>query len=203
MAKSPTLMVGTPSSTDLGEAAWMRIIDKYYPADGPDPEMRRIYLLHATQVADLACALNEARSLGLDPAMVRGAAMLHDIGICRTNAPGIHCHGEEPYMRHGIIGAEMLRREGAPEEWAMVAETHTGTGLTEADVVQQQLPLPPRDYMPQTLLERLVCYADKFYSKSGSMERRTVARARASLSRHGGDTIDRFDRLHDQFGFVD
>ena len=181
---------------------YQAIIDKYYPAEGGDPLCRDIYMKHACQVADMAVALNEAAHLGLDADMVRGAAMLHDIGICRTKAPGIQCHGEEPYIRHGVIGAEILRSEGAPEEWVRVAETHTGTGLTEEDILQQQLALPPRDYMPETLLEKLVCYADKFYSKSGTMEKRTVAKARAALARHGGDSLARFDAMHRMFGYV-
>ena len=164
--------------------------------------MREIYMKHACQVADMAVALNESAAHGLDPYMVRGAAMLHDIGICRTKAPGIHCLGEEPYIRHGIIGAEILREEGAPEEWARVAENHTGTGLTADDIIQQQLPLPERDFMPETILEKLVCYADKFYSKSGAMEKRTVAKARAALARHGGDSLVRFDAMYNLFGYV-
>lgn len=195
---------GTPLSTDYRcmTTDYQAIIDKYYPASEGDPLMRDIYMKHACQVADMAVALNENAALGLDPEMVRGAAMLHDIGICRTKAPGIHCHGEEPYIRHGIIGAEILRGEGAPEEWIRVAETHTGTGLTEEDIIQQQLPLPARDFMPETLLEKLVCYADKFYSKSGTMEKRTVAKARAALARHGGDSLIRFDAMHRLFGYV-
>ncbi|WP_290067598.1 HDIG domain-containing metalloprotein [Muribaculum intestinale] len=181
---------------------YQAIIDKYYPASGDNPLMREIYMKHACQVADMAVALNEVARLGLDADMVRGAAMLHDIGICRTKAPGIHCLGEEPYIRHGIIGAGMLREEGAPEEWARVAETHTGTGLTAEDIVQQQLPLPECDYMPESILEKLVCYADKFYSKSGAMEKRTVAKARAALARHGGDSLMRFDAMHRMFGYV-
>ena len=54
--------------------------------------------------------------------------MLHDIGIIRCNAPGIQCFGNEPYICHGRIGAEMLRAEGFPHH-ARVCERHTGRGL--------------------------------------------------------------------------
>ena len=53
--------------------------------------------------------------------------------------------------------------------------------------------------MPETLLERLVCYADKFYSKSGDMQRKSLERVRQSMSRHGGDTAARFEQLHREF----
>ena len=179
---------------------YQAIIDKYYPENGYNPESRRIYMLHARQVANLALTLNNERQLGLDPEQVRAAAMLHDIGIYATHAPGIHCFGEAPYMQHGIIGAELLRKEGAPEQWALVAEHHTGTGITAEDIIQQNMPLPLGDYMPESVLEKLVCYADKFYSKSGSMQKKSLERVRASIARHGSDNIIRFQRLYDMFG---
>lgn len=175
---------------------WQQIIDRHYP---PGP-LRDVYMKHVRQVADLALEINSRRQLGLDPAMVEGAAMLHDIGIYATNAPGIHCHGEASYMRHGVIGAQLLRREGAPEEWARVAERHTGTGITREDIIQQNLDLPLDDYIPESILEKLICYADKFYSKTGTQERKPFARVRNSAARYGGDCLARFDRLHALFG---
>ncbi len=176
---------------------YLSLIDRYYPES--QPELRHIYLKHGTQVADLAVEINEACRLGLDPEEVRAAAMTHDIGIFATNANGIHCHGDEPYLKHGLIGAGLLRREGAPEEWALVAERHTGSGITAEDVILLDLPLPVADYCPLTLLEKLICYADKFYSKSGSMKRKSFDRARMSIARHGSDALARFDSLHRLF----
>lgn len=169
------------------------IIDKYYPAGTP---LRDIYMRHCRSVASLALEIARERRLDLDPADIEAAAMLHDIGIFLTDAPGIHCHGTEPYLRHGILGADLLRREGAPEAIAAVAERHTGAGITADDIAGMQLPLPPGDYMPRTLLERLVCYADKFYSKSGDMKRKPLDRVRASMLRHSPATLARFDALH-------
>ena len=179
---------------------YQEIIDKYYPDDN---ELRHIYMKHARQVADLALAINRERSLNLDPVEVESAAMLHDIGIFATNAPGIHCHGDAHYMRHGVIGARLLRNEGAPESWALVAERHTGTGITMEDILQQQLDLPLGDYCPESMLEKLICYADKFYSKSGDMAKKPLSRVRNSIARHGSDSLSRFDRLHEIFAIPD
>ena len=127
--------------------------------------------------------------------------MLHDIGIYATDAPGIDCHGTEPYIRHGILGADLLRREGYPEWAARVAERHTGAGIDDNDIAELHLPLPAgRMLMPQSLLERLICYADKFYSKSGDMQRKPLERVRASMARHSSATLERFERLHAEFG---
>ncbi|MDE6371021.1 MAG: HDIG domain-containing protein [Duncaniella sp.] len=174
-----------------------RIIDKYYPVGSPG---RVIYLRHCGQVADLACDIATRLSLPIDMEEVRDAAMLHDIGICHTDAPSIECYGSEPYIRHGIIGAEMLRGEGAGEVYARVAERHTGAGITADEVVAQGLPLPMRDYMPETLLERLVCYADKFYSKSGDMKRKSLDRVLKSMENISHATLRRFLALHEEFG---
>ena len=180
----------------MANTDFQAIIDKYYPDDN---ELRAIYMKHARQVADLALAINLTRAVGLDPLDVEGAAMLHDVGIFGTNAPGIHCHGAASYMRHGVIGGELLRREGAPEAWARVAERHTGTGITKEDILMQDLDLPVEDYCPVTMLEKLICYADKFYSKSGDMQRKPLERVMDSMRRHSSATLERFMTLHRMF----
>ncbi|MDE5913190.1 MAG: HDIG domain-containing protein [Muribaculaceae bacterium] len=158
------------------------IIEKYYPAG---TRLRDIFLMHARQVADEAVGIARRIGLPLAEEEIRAAAMLHDIGIFLTDAPDIDCHGSAPYIEHGPLGAELLRREGMPESWARVAERHTGTGL------------PP--LVPETLLERLVCYADKFYSKSGAMKRKTLEQVEKSMLRFGPDNLERFRRLHSEF----
>lgn len=175
---------------------YQKIIDKYYPAGSP---LRDIYMRHCRQVADLALEIACRKNLEIAPVDIEAAAMLHDIGVFLTDADGIHCHGTEPYIMHGILGAQLLRREGVPEHIAAVAERHTGAGITAADIKAMSLPMPPGDYMPRTLLERLVCYADKFYSKSGDMQRKPLERVRASMCRLGVVTAARFEALHAEF----
>lgn len=172
------------------------IIDKYYPTDTP---LRQIFIKHSCQVADKALNVAQDLNLDLDTNIIRAAAMLHDIGIFLTNAPDIECHGEEPYIKHGILGAEILRREGIDEIYARVAERHTGAGITIADIDQQSLPLPRLDFCPKTKLERLICYADKFYSKSGDMKEKDIERIRRSMSRHSQETLDRWLALESEF----
>lgn len=176
------------------------LYDKYYPAG---TAARDILERHSRSVADLALKINADRHLGLDTSMVETAAMLHDIGIFLTDAAGIHCYGTEPYIRHGILGADLLRAEGAPEWCARVAERHTGAGITAQDIADMNLPLPPqRIMMPESLLERLVCYADKYFSKSGDMKMKSIDRVRASMARHSASTALRFEKLYDEFGPV-
>lgn len=172
------------------------MIDKYYRDDTP---LRPVYLTHCGQVAGLALDIARRRGLELDEADIEAAAMLHDIGIFECDAPSIGCHGTAPYILHGVIGADLLRREGAPERYARVAERHTGSGIDAAEAARLGLP-PDRTYLPETQLERLVCYADKFFSKSGDMRRKPFERVRESMARFGEDSLARFDRLADEFG---
>lgn len=176
---------------------YQTIIDRYYPGETP---LRDIYMRHCRQVADKALAIARDLRLDVDPDEIEAAAMLHDIGIFLTDAPGIHCHGTEPYLRHGLLGADLLRREGAPEYCARVSERHTGAGLTREDIIADDLPLPlDRTFMPATLLERLICYADKFYSKYGDMKEKPLGRVLVSMSKFGPDSLARFRSLHNEF----
>jgi len=83
-----------------------------------------------------------------------------------------------------------------------VCERHTGAGITAAEIIAQHLPIvPARDLLPESLEEKLVCYADKFFSKSRLNEpAKTLERARQSLAKFGGDTLMRFDALVATFG---
>lgn len=173
-----------------------QLIDKYYPAGSP---LRDIYMRHCEAVAAEALAIARRTDMGLNPDTIYNAAMLHDIGIFATHAPSIHCHGSEPYIRHGIIGAGLIRSEGLDETYARVAERHTGAGLTAREIEEQHLPLPHRDFLPETPLEQLICYADKFYSKSGDMQRKPFARVLKGMERFGPDTLSRFLDLAHRF----
>jgi uncharacterized protein len=168
---------------------YQSIIDKYYPEND---DLKKLLLKHSRQVTDRCLMLCDRHpELRLDRQFLEEAAMLHDIGIRWCDAPSICCHGTEPYLRHGIIGAELLRREGFPRH-ASVCERHTGTGLTAQQIATQQLPLPVGDYVPESIEEQLVCYADKFFSKSHPDRVLTVAQAAQSLERFGHDGVVKF-----------
>ena len=168
---------------------YQAIIDQYYPTDD---NLRRLLLHHSRQVAD-RCLLvaRRHRELPIDVQFLEEAAMLHDIGIRWCHAPGIFCQGDEPYIRHGLIGGRLLRQAGW-ERHARVCERHTGTGITMAQIQQQKLPLPLADYTPQTMEEQLVCYADKFYSKSHPDRELSVLQAAQSLERFGSEGVQTF-----------
>ena len=139
------------------------LIDKYYPEDN---ELKHILLKHSRSVADKALAMARKHpELNLDLQFIEEAAMLHDIGIFQTDAEGICCFGKYPYICHGYLGAELVRKEGFPKH-ALVCERHTGAGLSLQNIIQQDLPVPHREMTPVSLEEQIICFADKFFSKS-------------------------------------
>ena len=177
---------------------WQSIIDKTYPAGR---KVRGILLSHSQSVCQEAIDIAKRLNLALDERDIEAAAMLHDIGIIATDAPGIDCNGSAPYLCHGAVGADMLRAEGVDEKFARVAERHTGAGLTDEEIEQSGLPLPKdRSYMPETQLEKLICYADCFYSKGGDGKKKSLERVEQSMAKFGPDVLKRFKKLHEEFG---
>ncbi len=139
------------------------VIHKFYE---PGSKACDILLRHGKCVADKS--LEIAQNIGLENSgmkFVQEAAMLHDIGIFLTHAPSIGCFGSLPYICHGFLGRELLDGLGFPRH-GLVAERHTGAGITADNIRVNSLPLPCRDMVPLTVEEKIICMADKFYSKS-------------------------------------
>lgn len=174
----------------------LELIHKYYASN---PDLEEVLITHSKAVADRALRIADSHpEFDVDKGLLYESAMLHDIGILYVNAPGIHCHGSYPYIMHGILGADLLRKEGL-EAHARVAERHTGTGLTRDEIVRQSLPLPLADYIPETLEEQIICYADKFYSKSRLEEEKTFAQALRSLMKFGESGVEVFQAWNARF----
>ncbi|MDE6158662.1 MAG: phosphohydrolase [Bacteroidaceae bacterium] len=172
------------------------LIDKYY---SDNPPLKHILEVHSRLVCEKALACLAAHPEHcLDRDFVEEGAWLHDIGIFYTNAPAIHCHGTEPYLCHGLLGAKLLRFENLPRH-ARVAERHTGAGLTKEQILARNLPLPPRDFLPETLEEQLICYADKFFSKTHLTTEKPLERVLAGLAPFGDSGVETFLRWHKSF----
>ena len=174
---------------------YLAIIDKYYAGQ---PELKALLLHHSRQVADKALEVCAAHpEWHTDTQFVEEASMLHDIGIIFCDAPGILCHGTEPYIRHGYVGAELLRKEGLPPH-ARVAERHTGSGLTREQIIAEHLPLPEQDFLPETIEEKVICYADKFFSKSHPERIATPEHIRHTMQKFGYGSEERWIKLEQQ-----
>jgi len=173
-----------------------RIINSYYD---DNPELKEILIRHSTSVRDMALSVAAHHpELHADTEILDNGSMLHDIGIVFCDAPGIGCHGTHRYILHGRLGAELLREEGY-ETYARIAERHTGTGITMQMIEQQHLPLPKKDFSPETIEEKIICYSDKFFSKTNLQHTKTADEVRKSLAKFGEESVHRFDIWHEMF----
>ena len=187
---------------------YLALIHRYYPEDNA---LRRMLLHHSRQVCARALQIVERHpELGANRHLVEAGAMLHDIGIFLTDAPGIHCHGTAHYILHGSLGAQLLRNEAEQlkekqlqaiqlqeelhfyEALARICERHTGTGLTRQTIIERGLPDPKQDLLPETIEEQIICYADKFYSKSHLERERTIPQTLQSLEKFGDEGVEKF-----------
>ena len=173
------------------------IIDKYYPLDN---ELKEIFMIHAQRVAEFALDMAKRHpELDLDLQFIEEAAMLHDLGIFLTDAPRIHCYGSAQYLCHGYLGAEILRSLGF-ERHARVCERHTGTGLTKEIIKQNNWNLPVKDFVPETLEEQLVCFADKFFSKTKFLrEPRTYSQVVESMHKISEESVNKVKKWAEMF----
>lgn len=169
-------------------------IFSFYPEE---PRLRSLLTLHSGKVCEMALEISGRHpEFHADDRFIREASLLHDIGIADCDAPSIFCHGTEPYIRHGVIGADRLRGAGLPRH-ALVCERHTGSGLTCREIVSHDMPLPHRDMLPISIEEKIICYADKFYSKSGDpSKRKQLGKVIKSIAKHGRGPLERFMKLH-------
>ena len=106
----------------------------------------------------------------------------------------------------GVTGGHVPPRlldEGVDESIAQFCRNHTGVGLTREDVVRQELPLPPADYVPMNLEQEVVMYADKFHSKSVPPKFLQVEAYTARAERFGGENKQRWLDLVAKYGVPD
>ena len=93
----------------------------------------------------------------MDVDLVRSGALLHDVGRSKT-------HG----IKHGVVGAEIARSLGLSESVIMIIERHIGGGIPADEA--EDLGLPPGNYMPETIEEKIVTYGDKLVERGREVD---------------------------------
>ena len=153
---------------------------------------KALYLAHASRYAD-----------AIDYDFLREAVRLHDYGISGVDAPDIGCFGDQPYLAHGLIGAQYLRAIDPVRyaRHARVCERHIGAGLTADEIRAGGLPLPERDFLPETFEEKLITYADNYFSKNPAhlTEEKPWERILSGFARFGHPAVERLLALHEMW----
>jgi len=85
----------------------------------------------------------------VDLELLEIGSYLHDIGRSVTHGVG-----------HAVESARIIKDLGFSEPIIRLVERHVGAGITAEEA--EKLGLPKRDYIPETLEEKILAYADKF-----------------------------------------
>ena len=164
------------------------LIDKYY-AD--NPRLRELLWIHSRQVADRCLKIAALHpELDLDKAFWKKQLCYMISAFCIPTLPVFYVRETHLIFATVISGRRCCVRKGFRPCQGVRASYRRGA-FTE-EVAAQGLPIPVQDYYPETLEEQLICYADKFYSKSHPDREKTPEQALKSVSRYGEDGARRF-----------
>lgn len=177
----------------------IKIIQQFYKVD---TKSYNLLVEHSKAVTRKALEIAK-RVPHLNPNLkfIEEAVMLHDIGIFLTNEPELGCFGDKPYICHGYLGREILEKEGFPKH-ALVCERHVGVGISIQDIESQKIPIPKRDMLPISIEEKIICFADKFFSKNEEFltKQKSVNKIKKGLLKFGEDKVKIFDEWFEKFG---
>ncbi|AZQ70055.1 HD domain-containing protein [Streptomyces abikoensis] len=168
----------------------------------PTPAALELVHTHCEIVSHIAEQLLPRTGHRLDAGLVRAGALLHDIGVYRLFDASGRLDTRD-YVRHGVLGHEILRGEGFPERLCRFCSCHTGVGISREDIHHQKLDLPVADYLAETGEERLVMYADKFHTKSTPPKFLSADSYAVHVRRFGEDKVGVFNDLRARFGEPD
>ncbi len=146
----------------------------------------RNVIKHCKAVTDLALEIAKAckeKGLNVDLELVEIGALLHDIGRAKTHS-----------VHHAIIGAKMAKAMGMPEKVISIIKRHVGGGISKQEA--ERLGWPQDIYIPQTLEEKIVSYADKLINGS---RRVPIEKTLADFSgKIPPQAIERIKKLHEE-----
>lgn len=171
---------------------YLKILHAYAPSE----KSYGIVLRHSLEVLAKSIEILAKKELydRVDPDLIVSGALLHDIGALAFLEDEDR-RGE--YIRHGIEGAAILEKEGLGRE-ALIAKRHTGSGLAKDEIIANGWNLPQEDMLPVSLEEKIICYADKFSSKTPG-KKDTLESVEAEFQSYGEGPYRRFLELKGMF----
>ena len=145
---------------------------------------------HCKAVAKLALETAETckeKGLNVDLQLVEIGALLHDIGRSKTHT-----------VHHAIVGAEISEAAGLPEPVISIIKRHVGGGITTSEA--EKLGWPRDVYVPTTLEEKIVSYADKLVENSKRVPIEIAIEKLAKERKH--DAAERVRKLHEEIAEI-
>jgi uncharacterized protein len=140
---------------------------------------------HCKAVADLSVEIAsklQNKNFKVNPQLVEAGALLHDIGRVRSHK-----------VDHGLIGAKIVESTGLTKELANIVKRHVGGGISSEEAAT--FGWPKDEYMPQTIEEKVVSYADKRIDKDKCVP---IELEIKRLSVEHKEAADRVRKLHEE-----
>jgi len=140
---------------------------------------------HSIVVRNLSMKI--AKKTDADHRLVEAASLLHDIGRSKTN--GIY---------HAIEGIKIAKNLKLSNKIIKIIERHIGAGITKSEA--KKIGLPPKDYIPVTIEEKIVCHADNLIdnNKKQKIEKEIEKALSAGLK----DYASRLNILHKELSNI-
>jgi uncharacterized protein len=134
---------------------------------------------------DMAFNFKDKTGSHLDMFQIETGSILHDIGRTRTHT-----------IKHAVVGAEILRNLNFPDEIVNITIKHIGAGIPpkEAEI----LGLPPGDYMPHTLEEKIVAHADNLVNGTIEVDIDFIMEKWKKIFGNNHPAIYRLKNLHNE-----
>lgn len=142
------------------------------------------YIIKHSQ-AVLSKAQDISDNFDVDVELLKAGALLHDVGRVKTQG-----------IRHGIVGALILKEHGFSHEIARIAEVHIGAGIPRDEACL--LGLPCQDYLPITLEEKIVAHADNLIHGTKEVSLDFVIEKWKKSMGNNHSSIDRLIKLHEE-----
>jgi uncharacterized protein len=144
---------------------------------------------HCKTVSRLAVEIAEAyqkHGHNVNLKLVEIGALLHDIGRAKTHK-----------IDHGVVGAEIARSKQLPEPIIQIIERHPLAGITAQEA--KKFGLPVKDYLPRTIEEKIILYADKRISGPRRISIDVTIRQFSKLLGPNHPVIQRLKNIHMEF----
>ncbi len=140
---------------------------------------------HCKAVRDVAVKM--AKKAHADVELVEAGALLHDIGRSKTHD-----------ILHALEGVKIAQKLGLPQSIINIIERHIGAGVSKTEA--KKLGLPLKDYIPETLEEKIVCHADNLIDK---YERQNIEDAiERALNEGHKEYAERLLKLHKELSDI-
>jgi len=142
-------------------------------------------IAHCRAVSQAAVVIVDRMTMPVDRELVRQGGLLHDIGRSKTHGIG-----------HAIAGVEVARTLGLSDRIICIIERHIGAGITASEA--ERLGLPKKDYLPLTMEEKIVSYADNLMSGVKEMPFSEALERFRKILGPGHEGIELFIKQHEE-----